>query len=277
MDRALRMGLLLACMTCIAASRVRAAESDELDNAKWKLDANAWVSAPTGSFRGENGNGSFDLQRDFGFGNYVTFSGNVDWRFKRKHHFLLSVEPVISSRTTTIARTITWKGETYDLGSMVKADIQSLVFSPGYQYDIFRRRRWALGVQANVNLIYTQASLQLAGSVSQGGGSTSNSSERTGTFFAPLPAIGPVGHVYPLHSWEHFHIDGGFTGMSFFGYGNYYSAYGMAAFPVARNWDVRAGYLLGSRLKITGSSNQIGIQLTQKGPNFGVEYHWGIR
>jgi hypothetical protein len=199
-------------MTCIAVTRVHAAESDELDNTKWKIDGNAWISTPTGNFRGENGNGSFNLQRDFGFGNYVTFSGNADWRFKRKHHILVSVQPVISSRTTTIARTITWEGETYDLGAMVKADIQSLIFSPGYQYDIFRRRRWSLGIQANANLIYTQASLRLAGSLSQGGGSTSNSSERTGTFFAALPTIGPVGHVYPLRSWEHFHIDGDLRG-----------------------------------------------------------------
>jgi hypothetical protein len=63
--------------------------------------------------------------------------------------------------------------------------------------------------------------------------------------------------------------------MPFFGYGNFVSGSGILGFPVGRHWDVRAGYLEGSRFKISGSSDNIAIRLTQKGSAFGIEYHWG--
>jgi len=64
--------LLIILLSCLVAGVTSAQE--ELDNAKSKLQLNAWVSAPTGYFNGKDGEGYFDLQRDFGFGNYVTFS-----------------------------------------------------------------------------------------------------------------------------------------------------------------------------------------------------------
>lgn len=53
-----------------------AVAQEEIDNSKHKLQLNAWVSAPTGYFNGTNKEGYFDLQRDFGFGHYLTFNGN---------------------------------------------------------------------------------------------------------------------------------------------------------------------------------------------------------
>ena len=87
----LSLGLLLLSIP----AALRAGE-EEFDDARWKLQLNGWVSSPTGYFNGKNGNGYFDLQRDFGFGNYVTFAGRVDWRIKRKHHLFFVTTPVIS-------------------------------------------------------------------------------------------------------------------------------------------------------------------------------------
>src|SRR6516225_1049629 len=85
------LGLLLLSIP----SALRAGE-EEFDYARFKLQLNGWVSSPTGYFNGKNGNGYSDVQRDFGFGNYVTFAGRVDWRFKRKHHLFFVTTPVIS-------------------------------------------------------------------------------------------------------------------------------------------------------------------------------------
>lgn len=254
-----------------------AAPDDELDNAKWKLFGSAWISAPTGYFNGQANQGYFDLERDFGFGNYATFSGKLDWRFKRKHHFLFAATPVVSSRTTTLDRTVTWQGETYDVGAQVNADIKSLIFTPGYQYDFFRKQQGSLGLLVNLNLAYTDARLKLNGTVTGGGGSGSGTVSSDGSIFVPLPAIGPTFRWYPIPDSNRLYLDGTFTGMSFFGYGNFISGNATLGFPLAHNWDARAGYLLGSRLKIEGSSDQIAIRLTQKGPVIGVEYHWGER
>ena len=138
--------LSLAVMAAMLPTMAKADE--EFDSAKWKLQLNGWVSQPAGYFNGASGNGYFDLQKDFGFGNYATFSGRLDWRFKRKHHLTFGVNPVLSSQTTTLTRTIDWQGQTYDIGARVNADIKSLFFSVGYHYDFFRKKQGWLGVVA---------------------------------------------------------------------------------------------------------------------------------
>jgi hypothetical protein len=274
---ALRVSLLFLIALLMVPFTASAGSEDELDSAKWKLYLSAWISSPTGYFNGSNNNGYFDLQRDFGFGNYVTFSGKFDWRFKRKHHLLFSTAPVVSSRTSTLNRTVEWQGDTFDVGAQTNAEIKSLIFSPGYEYDFFRKRRGFLGVLVNVNLAYTDARLKLEGNVSGSGGSGSGSVSSEGSVFAPLPAIGPTFRWYPIPDSPRLYLDGNLTGMSFFGYGNFISAGATVGFPISHSWDVRAGYLMGSRLKIEGSSDQIAIRLTQKGAVIGVEYHWGTR
>lgn len=267
---------ILFLIVSVMPVAVRAGD-DEFDNAKWKLELNGWVSSPSGYFNGKDGEGYFDLKRDFGFGDYVTFAGRMDWRFKRKHHLIFVVTPIVSSRTTTLERTISWQNQTFDVGTSVNADVKSLIFTPAYEYDFFRFRQIWLGFVVNVNLAYTQASLKASGSVTSGSGSASGSAAASGSLFAPLPAIGPTFRWYPIPSSGRLYLDGTLTGMSFFGYGNFVSGNAVLGIPLGHHWDARAGYLVGSRVKITGSDDRIAIRLTQKGPVFGVEYHWGSR
>lgn len=267
----LRM-LLLGLIVSVGATESHGQE--EFDNFKYKTQLNGWVSAPTGYFNGKDGEGYFDLQRDFGFGNYVTFSGKWDWRFKRKHHLLFAVSPVVSSRTTTINRTIDWQGQTFAVGARVASDIRSLIFTPGYQWDFIRRQSISLGLLINVNLAYTDAKLKATGAITGGGGPGSGTAQADGSLFAPLPAVGPAFRWYPISHSGSFYLEGALTGMSFFGYGNFVSGNAALGYPIAHHWDARVGYLMGSRFKIYGSSNNIAIRLTQKGPIFGLEYHW---
>jgi hypothetical protein len=194
----------------------------------------------------------FDLQRDFGFGNYATFNGKWDWRFKRKHHLIFLTTPVVSSRTTTINRTIDWQGQTFNAGARVDANIRSLIFTPGYQWDFIRRQSISLGLLVDVNLAYTDAKLKATGAISGGGSSASRSAQAEGSLFAPLPVVGPTFRWYAIPHSSRFYLDGALTGMSFFGYGNFVSANAALGFRVAHNWNVRVGYLLGSRYKIYG-------------------------
>jgi hypothetical protein len=188
---------ILSLLVSALATGVSAAADNEFDNAKWKVQGLAWISAPTGYFNGKDGEGYFDLQRDFGFGNYATFSGRLDWRFKRKHHLLVGVTPLFASRTTTLSRTIVFQDQTFEAGARVDSRIQSLFFTPGYEYDFFRLKRGWLGVLVNCNLANTDAKLTTAGTVSGGGVSASRGVSADGSIFAPLPAIGPTGRWYP--------------------------------------------------------------------------------
>ncbi|HEY1482087.1 MAG TPA: hypothetical protein VGF19_05115 [Candidatus Acidoferrum sp.] len=247
------------------------ANDDDLDNYKFRINAEWWFSQPGGYFGLANSNNYIDFHRDFGFGSYSTFTGKLDWHFKHKHHFLFNASPVNSTKTSTITRQIMFQGQTYDLGAQVTAKIQSLVLAPGYQYDIIRRNHGFLGVEVDFNFLQTKASLTGEGTVNGITGIRSSSK----SFFAPLPVFGPVFRWYPLHDSNRLSIDGSVRGMPFFGYGNFVTAKATVGVGITEHLAVRAGYTLGSRLSIHGTSDQIAIELSQKGPTAGIEYSWG--
>ena len=261
--------LILLCVCSSLHPLASASDGEDLDAYKHRVTAAWWFSAPTGSFTGKANSGTFDLNRDFGFGSYSTFTGTADWRFKRKHHLLFGVSPVVSSRRTTLSRTIEFQGETYDVGTSVEAQIKSLAFAPGYQYDIIRRNRFVLSLVTQVFLLKTSADLK--GTVTVNGQSQVRTS--SGSIFAPLPILGPRIRWYPLRSGR-LAVDGSFQGLSFFGYGYFLTAKGSGDIALSRRWRLNLGYQMGTRLKINDDNNRIGVKLTQKGPTVGVEGSW---
>lgn len=264
--------LITAFLLLVALPLVRAQDANDLDNYKWRVDANWWFSHPSGYFgASRNGGSYFDINRDFGFDDYSTFTGKMDWHFGRKHHLLLDITPNYSSKTVTASRTITFAGATFDVGSQVSASVDSLGITPGYQYDIIRRDHGFLGLEVDFNLIRSYASLTLAGHVNGTGGAVSGSR----TIWAPLPAVGPVFRWYPMHDSNRVSLSGSFRGMPFFGYGNFLAARGDIGVALTQHLNVRGGYEMGSRLSVHGTSDQIAVKLTHTGPTAGLEYSWG--
>ena len=253
-----------------AAPLVYAQESQDLDQYKWRVAGFWWFSQPSGFFRGRAAETAIDLNRDFGFGSYSTFTGIADWRFKRKHHLLFKISPVESTRSASLQRTITFRGDTFEVGTRVAVDIRSFSFAPGYQWDFIRRNWGYVALATQINLLDTKASI--AGQL------TVNAHTATGTasgsVFAPLPVLGPRARWYPMPHSSRLDLSGSGQGMYFFGYGDFYSATGTAGLGLSHNFKVTAGYQLGTRLSIHGSNNQIGIRLTQKGPIVGLEGSW---
>jgi len=108
----LRRALTALLLGLVIAPLARAAQGEDLDVYKLRTAAVWWFSQPTGSFTGKANSGTFDLSRDFGFGDYSTFAGTVDWRFKRKHHLVFGVSPLTNSRRATLKRTLEFQGVT---------------------------------------------------------------------------------------------------------------------------------------------------------------------
>jgi len=259
--------LILSCLFTLTAPLSHAGDNDA-ENYKLRFTVFWWYSNPSGHFNDTKNAGpdhSFDLDRDFGFGSYSTFSGNVDWRFTRRNHFLFGTSPVESSNTRTLTRTITFNGKTYNIGTDVSVDINSLSFSPGYQFDFMRRDWGTFSGAAQMHLFNTDAKVSSAVSVHQ------SSSE---SVLAPIPAIGPRIRWYPNHDSNRFVVDGVAQGMYLFGYGDFYSAKGTAGFAFAQHWKLTAGYQMGTRLTIHGTEDSMGFRLVQKGPVAGVEGAW---
>ena len=261
--------LLLLCLYFSTVLPAFAQQGEDLDAYTWRFSGAWWFSQPSGTFNGQNHEGEFDLNRDFHFGSYSTFAGTFDWRFKRKHHLLVGMSPVSYSNSATLARTISFQGEIYNLGTRVESDVRSLSFSPGYQWDFIRRNRGYVAFLTQIYLLDTKATLK--GTVFVNGQTASASS--SGSFFAPLPVIGLRARGYPLDS-KRLSLDGYLNGMYFFGYGDFYSAHGVVEIGLSQHWKAIAGYQMGTRLSIHGGSGNIGIRLTQKGLVVGIEGSW---
>ncbi len=248
-----------------------ASDGVDKDNYRWRVEGDWWFIHPQGYFGARSSNNYINLNQDFHFGEYSTFTGKIDWRFRRKHHFILTASPVRFSRTATISREIEFQGQTFDVGSQVTAKMKTFNFAPGYQYDFIRRDGGYLGVQINFNLLDTNATL--SGSALANGQTVARSASKS--LLAPLPAFGPVGRWYPLRNSNRIDIEGAASGMYFFGYGNFITARASLGVAITHGLVLRGGYQMGSRLSVHGSSNEVGLRLTTTGPTAGLEYSWG--
>lgn len=264
--------LIVLSLTCTSWLRATDNNDGDLDAYKIRLTGLWWFSNPTGSFHGQGTtsvSGSFDLSKDFGFGSYSTFSGRVDWRFKRKHHLIVGIFPISNSRTTTLDRTFTFQGQTFDAGAKTAATIDSSLYAPGYQYDIIRRNRIIFSIPVQVFLGTVSAALTATGTVN----GLSATKSASGSIFAALPVAGPEVRWYPTHT-SRYSVDGAIQGMYFFGYGNFLTAKASAGVALNSHVNFRAGYQLGRRLKVNDTDSRIGLLLIQKGPIAGLEASW---
>src|ERR1700748_2058752 len=137
--------VLLAVVPCLSAQ-----DDTDFDAHTIRISAFWFYSNPSGSFEGSNDTSSINLTKDFGFNSYSTFTGKVDWKFTHKNHFYVTGSSFNQTRLATLARTINFRGQTYDVGLSTKANLSAPLIAPGYQYDIIRRKRGFLGAAVQI-------------------------------------------------------------------------------------------------------------------------------
>jgi hypothetical protein len=258
-------------MFLVATPLLRAADdSEEFDNYKFRADLFWFYSSPSGTFQGSGSNDVIDINKDLNFNNYSTFSGILDWKFTHKNHLTLAISPFQQSRTAVLNRTITYQGQTYNVGATVNANLKANLYAPGYAYDIIRRRRGHIGIGVQIDLFDTNASLSAKAQVTSGG-TQQVAAYGSASLLAPIPVAGPQYRLYLTNSPRVF-IEGNLYGMYLFGYGNFLSTANDIGLTLNKHFSVNAGYALGSRLVVNNnSSDRIGIHLVQKGVLAGVE------
>lgn len=256
----------------VAAIPLHAAAPDEKDFDSYKLRITGfWFYAqPSGFFEGKAHNGRLDLSRDINFQSYSTFSGKLDWKFARKHHFILAATPFNSTRQTVLSRTVNFQGRTFDVGSVTSTDLQVNGYSVGYQYDFIRRRQGHLGIVLQMNLLDTKATIRAAAQVV--GGVPRPAVSASGALLAPIPVAGPDFRIYLIPNSSRLFLTGNLLGMYFFGYGNFLSTTGTLGVTLNKHLSARAGYQLGTRLRVNDRNDRIGIRLTQQGAIVGADF-----
>ena len=246
------------------APRLQAAD-DDFDSYKVKISGYWFYAKPSGTLEGANETGTIDITKDLGFSSYSTFTGKVDWKFTRKNHLYLVVNPVDFSHQTILTRTIEFQGQTFAAGLTTQSELRTNLYAPGYQYDIIRRRRGHLGIAAQLDLFDTRASITATGTLQvNGGGVQQGTVSATGSLLAPIPVFGPEFRLYFTHR---VYLQGNLYGMYFFGYGNFLSSSRGLGVRLGKHVGMNGGYQLGSRLTVNNdsSSDRIDLRLTQKG------------
>lgn len=271
------MGPLLSqrilLITIVAAASVTCLfgqDDTDYDAHKIRLSAFWFYSNPTGTIQGSNDATGIDLSKDFGFNSYSTFSGKFDWKFTHKNHFYVIGSSFDQTRSTVLTRTITFKGQTYTVGTSTTAHLSAPLIAPGYEYDFIRRKRGYLGGAVQIDLFNASASLTGTAVVNGMQQGTISGKE---SLLAPIPVAGPVFRFYLTDS-PRLYIDGNLYGMYLFGYGNFMSTADYLGVTIVKHVSLNAGYQLGSRLVVNNDSkaDRLGIHLTQKGPIAGLQF-----
>ena len=261
---------LVVLASAVLVPKLKAQQSDEFDNYKIRFNAAWFYSKPTGYVKAEGDTVPVDLSTDLNFGTYSTFAGKVDWKFTHKNHLYVVILPLWSSKTATLSRDIVWDGQPIHVGSVVQSYLHNFDVAPGYQYDIIRRKRGHLGVAVQIDLFNSTAKVSAASQVT-GDGTQQAAVSASKSLLAPLPVAGPEFRLYLTNSPRVF-IEGNVYGMYFFGYGNFVSSAGDIGITLTKHISANAGYTLGTRLDVNGTSDRIGLNLTQKGPLVGLQF-----
>src|SRR5215813_2429428 len=200
-------GTILALAICVFASLKaepqQPSEKGGPENSKVEIVAQAWLQQPKGVIHGGNGDVGIDLQRDLNFKRQYNFLGIFNWRFARKHHLIFESNPSSAERTTTLDRTITFRGETFSAGASTRTELQTFHFYPQYQYNVILRRRGHLGLNFGVDLFRINADLSAVANTTGPGGTQTATRTASGSLFAGLPTGGLEGRIFPIpgHDW----------------------------------------------------------------------------
>jgi len=253
--------------TLSAAPSLHAAEHEDLDAYKFRIDAGWYYVSPSGNFHASNDASTIDINKDLGFGNYNTFAGKADWKFTRKNHLYVVGIPLFFSRQTVLNRTFTFQGQTFSAGLNANSSLNTIYVAPGYQYDIIRRKRGHLGIALQMNLLNTKATINAAAQTT-GNGVHYNAVSASGSLFAPIPVAGPDMRFYFT---PRIFVNANVLGMYFFGYGNYVASTGFIGVNVTKHIAATGGYQLGSALTVNGTQDRLAFRFVQKGAIAGLE------
>lgn len=248
------------------------------DPYKFRVDGDWWFDHPSVTINGNGNtpNESINFNQTFDMNTISTFDVYADWHFTRRQHFVFGVTQYDNTKSATLDREITFNGITYNVGSVVSANLKATTYAPGYQFDLLRNGRGHLGIMAQLNMEDVSAKLTGEGTITNTGTGESATAIRTaeGSQFVPIPVLGPEFKYLFIKDSPKYYVEGYLKGMYFFGYGNFISTRGIFGANLWKGLDATAGYQMGSRLDVNGTSDRLDIRFTQRGPVAGLAYKW---
>ena len=248
---------LLAAVIVVLTMFMAAPAQSSTDRLQNEIEISATVSIPSGNsnFSGTTSSGStLDFARDFDFKNEVGFNLRYLHRSENnKHKVLAEYSHTDWSRSATLSRSFTFKGETYVANAAISSELKLGAFRGMYAYR-WGNDKFRIGPMVDVGVITPR--LKLTGTtnngVRSGEGSISKGFATIGydLDYDPTPKVNVYNNLGAIvFQGDHFfHVDGG-----------------VKYFP-ARHFGVNAGYKA-VRYKFVDNPNLFSIRT--HGPFFG--------
>lgn len=252
------VGLLLACF--IPASH--AADLSDPEDFRIEITGSAWVLHSSGHI--QSGTLPVDLRSDLGVEqNTPTFFGKLVVKPARRHRIIVEGTPFNLNGRQTITRSITYRGQTFNVSDTVVSDASLTYVFGGYQYDVLSRPSGHLGFE--LGGAYLNATGTLLGLQS---GITATQSRSAG-----LPLIGAEFRFSPLPGHPILELNGEAKGMALGDYGHYVQGaanLGLRLGPLT----VEGGYrVVDADLHETGA-NRSGVSPFFRGPVGGIVFRY---
>ncbi len=240
-----------------------AASAENPEDFKIELTGSAWLVDSSGTIQA---NGTpVDIVSDLGAAQQqLTFFGRLVVKPGRKHRIVIEGTPFRITGYNTVDRTITYRGQTFNVNETLRSSADLNYFFAGYQYDILSGSMGHLGVSVGGAYVGTTGNI-----TSVQAGTTASKTETIG-----LPLAGVEARLFPIPGRKILVVEGDIRGMDVGAYGNYLEASGSGGInigPVA----LLAGYrTVNPDIHASSASNPAGVNVRLKGPVFSAQWRW---
>ena len=232
--------------------------SEDPEAFRVELTGSAWILKSGGTI--QSGGAPIDLVNDLGVEqNKPTFSGQLVFKPGRRHRIVVEGTPFALSGLQTVNRTISYRGQVFNVSQTVRSSADMSYVFGGYQYDLLSGPKGHLGV--SIGGAYLSATGVIQGVQS---GNTGKKTETVG-----MPLAGVEWRIFPIPGHKILEFDGGMRGMAFGSYGHYVEAGGNAGLCVGPVI-FQAGYRAVNADLHQASGNQSGVNARLQGPTFSI-------
>src|SRR5687767_1846616 len=188
-DRRRMQNRLIAIAICLSAFVFVAAPVQAQNNTNigefsvnlWKPDPEITISS--GSLTGATGITDIDFVTEFGIED--EWFPEIRFAVGRSHKFRFGYVPIKYEADTTIVRTITFQGQTFNVGVPASTDIKWDLWRFGYEWDFVSVERGYFGVMTELK--YNRLDASIASTVLAQTVATEQK--------APVPTVGVAGRV----------------------------------------------------------------------------------
>jgi hypothetical protein len=236
--------------------------SENPEDFRIEVTGSAWIVDSAGHIQA---NGSpIDLVSDLGAKQQQpTFYGQFVFKPGRKHRVVFEGTPFRIQGYNVVDRSITYRGQTFNVSETLQSSSDLNYFFAGYQYDVLSGPMGHLGFSVGGAYLSATGTIQALETAT---GATK--SETVG-----LPLAGSEFRMFPIRRHRILELDGGLRGMAFGDYGHYVEAAGNGGVglgPIT----FQAGYRAVNLDLHVSSNGGSGVRARLKGPIFSMLWRW---